>query len=340
MFCLKCGSEIPNDALYCPKCGAKQGDPEGKGGGAGSKATVQQAAVIAEPSVIELKCPGCGAPIKPEFGEMVISCEYCGTSVALQNMGWRNVTKHTMMPLMLQSRDQALSEMREELNRGIFRIRIAERSTIEEMNLRYVPYWIVPVSARTNYTAEDVAVEVGKVAATAAIIGLASGGMSGGRNRSGRGLGIGQGLLGGAMIGSMMGGGQNIRSYTINKNYNYPVVAVKALTQYQPREYSFDLSKRAEFEESKLPKGVNVLNGDIGMDAAKYEAKTNVDQLQATLAHSEHHMVRSIETECDVSDPELMHVPNWFAKFRYKKESTVVIVDATTGKVINRVEVG
>ena len=26
MYCLKCGSEIPGDSLFCPVCGARQGD--------------------------------------------------------------------------------------------------------------------------------------------------------------------------------------------------------------------------------------------------------------------------------------------------------------------------
>lgn len=328
--------------MYCPKCGAKQEINAGtqtatSSGNGEAKAT----GIIADPKVVELKCPGCGAPMKPKFGEMVITCEYCGASVALQNEGWKNVSRHTMLPLKYTTKDQALTDIKDKLDKGLFHRHLEEESTLEEMNLKFVPYWVVPVSARTNYTAENVGAEVGKVAATAALIGLASGGFGGGRSGFGGG-GFGTGMLEGTMIGGMMGGyggSQSISSYTLNNNYNYPVVAVKALSQYQPKDYSFDLSRRVTFDTSKFPKGIEALNGDIGEEASRYEAKTNVDQLQSAEAHAKHHMIRSIKTECDVSEPELLHAPVWFAKFLHKKKTIVMIIDGTTGGVINSVGV-
>lgn len=339
MFCQKCGNQIPDDAIFCPKCGARQEVN-------GQKATTQgnapgnksQEATIAGPSVQELKCPGCGAPIKPEFGEMVITCEYCGSSITLANAGWKNIAKHTMLPVLLKSKDQAISDLKKKMDQGFFKRHLEEDSTLEEINLSYIPYWVVPVSARTNYTAVNVGAEVGSIAMTAALIGLASGGMGGRGGGRGFGMGMVEGTMVGGMMGGAMGGGnQNLRAYTLDNNYIYPVVAVKALSRYQPKEYSFDLSKRVNFSSSEIPKGIRTLNGDIGEEAAKFEAKTNVDQLQSAKAHEQHHMIREIKSESDTAEPELLHVPVWFAKFIHKKDTIIMIIDGSTGGVINSV---
>src|SRR3989454_12315554 len=50
-----------------------------------------------------LKCPSCAAPIAPKFGEMIITCEYCGSSITLGSGGWSNIQKQTMLPLRYNS---------------------------------------------------------------------------------------------------------------------------------------------------------------------------------------------------------------------------------------------
>ena len=107
------------------------------------------------------------------------------------------------------------------------------------------------------------------VATTAALIGVMAG-LGGGR----RG-GFGAPLLGGAMLGSMIGGGMGggggqKRAIQMDQNYNFPIIALKALTQYQPRDYQFAIHGRTLFDISQYPKGIKVLNGDINEDAAKY----------------------------------------------------------------------
>ncbi len=335
MFCEKCGSNIPDDAVFCPKCGAKQEI---------NAATVNQPAqqqtnngkVLAGSGVTELKCPGCGAPIKPQFGEMVITCEYCGSSISLADAGWKSIAKHTMLPLSLATKDQAVSDLKDKMDRGLLHRHLQEQSTLQELNLSYVPFWIVPVSARTNYTAVDAAAEVGTIAATAAIMGLAGGAM-GGRGRGGMGLGMVEGTMMGGMMMGGMGAGNTIRAYQLNGNYNYPVVGVKALTQYQPKDYAFDLSKRVDFDTAKIPKGLKILNGDIGEDSSKYEAKTNVSQVQSSKAHAQHHMIRSINTETDAGEPELLHAPIWFARYEHKAKNIILVLDASSGGVINSI---
>ena len=336
MYCIKCGSQIPDDAVFCPKCGTKQGEGHQSGeqkvdsGNDGQK-------ILASSGVTELKCPGCGAPIKPQIGEMIITCEYCGASISLASEGWKSIESNTMLPIKVQTQDQVLGIIKDIMDRGLLHKHLEEKSTNEGVFLSIVPYWIVPASARTKYSAVDTGEEVGKVAGTAVLAGLLGSALGGG-GRGGFGGGMMGGMLmGGMMMGGMGGGSGSVRSYTLDNNYSYPVVAVKGLSEYQPRDYSFSLTERVIFDATKIPKGIKILNGDIGEDSAKNEAKTNVDQMQANKVHLAHHGVRSINTEVDVSAPELLHVPVWFAKFDSKKRKIAIVIDGNSGKMINSI---
>ena len=270
------------------------------------QAAAPAAPIIAPLGATALRCPHCGAPISPKFGEMIITCEYCGSGITLGNDGWRGIQKQTMLPLKFEEKDQIVAKMHDLMDRGLLRRHLQEGSTLEEMNLSFVPYWIVSASARTSIVASDVAVQVGEVATTAALLGVMGSAM-GGR----RGGGIAGPLLAGAMLGTVMGPGQAgaRKTYEMNNNYNFPIVALKALTEYQPRNYQFSLDDRILFDVSKVPKGIKILNGDVGEEAAKYQAKTLVDQLQSEKAHQQYHMIQQLHTDVDVSDTELLYAP-------------------------------
>lgn len=330
MFCPKCGTQLPDDAVFCSKCGAKVGLVSGQ-----QQAQKARENVLAPSGVTSLKCPSCGAPITPKFGEMMITCEYCGSSVSLGNEGWKSVDKHTMLPLKLVQKDDVLKEIHGLMDHGLLHRHLQESSTLEELNLAMVPYWLMPVSARTSLVAVDMAAEAGQIATTAALAGILGGAMN---NRGGFG---GGGLMGGVLLGSMMGGGfgggqGNRRAYQMDNDYNYPIVALKALSEYQPKDYQFDLDGRVLFDATKV-KGIKVLNGDVGEDVAKSEAKTLVDQLQSDKAHSAHHMIQQLSTQSDVGEAELLHVPVWFARYDHKHGKIVLVIDGHSGGVINSI---
>ena len=83
MFCPKCGAQLPDDAGFCFKCGSKVGTaaPQQQGASPGQD-------VIAPMGAKSLKCPSCGAPISPKFGEMFVTGEFCGRRVSLGDQGW------------------------------------------------------------------------------------------------------------------------------------------------------------------------------------------------------------------------------------------------------------
>ena len=328
MYCIKCGLQLPDDAAFCIKCGARQ-QPTAQPPQTATNQTQQDAK--------EIKCPSCGAPITPKFGEMVITCEYCGSSVTLENTGWKNIARHTMLKINIIDKGDITENLRKMMDKGILHRHLQESSTLEQLDLTMIPYWIIPVSARTNIVAADVAANIGSIATTAALFGV-MGGMGGGFGRRG---GFGPGMLDGMLMGSMLGGGGMMnpantrKAYTIDQNYNCPVIALKVLGSYQPHNYEFALDERTDFDAKKIPKSVKVLNGDINEDAAKNQAKIIVDQLQSEKAHAKYHMIQKMDTQSDVGDVELLHAPIWFSKFDHKGNKIVLVVDANSGRLIN-----
>jgi len=363
MNCTNCGAQLPDDAAFCYKCGAKTvksgqaqqgGGYGGQSGGGPSQQKTEQ--IIAPSGVTSMKCPNCGAPIAPKFGEMVITCEYCGSGVSLGTQGWTNIQKQTMLPLKIADQDELNGIIHPMMDKGLLHRHLQEDSQQEEMSLSYVPYWIVSVSARTQVIATNETQQIAQTATTAALMGVILGGMGGGFG-GGRGGGFGgrrrafwnyggmrtDSLISSVLpLGSIMAfgmgmgyGGGPTKTDQMDENYNFPVIALKALTAYQPREYQFDLESRALFDITKLPKNIKILNGDIGEDVAKAQAKTLVDQLQSQKAHAKYHMIQRINTEMDVGDVELLHAPIWFAKYDHKGKKIILVIDANSGRIIN-----
>jgi DNA-directed RNA polymerase subunit RPC12/RpoP len=341
---------MPDDAAFCSKCGTPVSNAS-SASDTQSKNSAPQRAVIAPQGATSIKCPNCGAPIAPKFGEMVITCEYCGSGITLGNQGWSSIQKQSMLPLKFPSKDDIIVKTKLLMDQGFLHRHLQESSTLEEENLTYIPYWIVSVSARTSIITVDAASQIGQTATTAALFGIIAGGMGGGFGGGGRGGGFGRrianirtgsvfrGFMPGhiMMFGMGMGGGGMRRTQEMDSNYSYPIIALKALTEYQPKEYQFALGERAIFDVSKIPKGIKVLNGDISEDVARAQAKTLVDQLQSQKAHEKYHMIQQIHTDMDVSDGELMYVPVWFVRYDHKGNKIAVVIDGNSGLVINSI---
>ena len=265
-------------------------NPNGPQAGAGQVASAPpkpQQQILAPSGVTSLKCPNCGAQIAPKFGEMIITCEYCGGSVTLGDQGWANIQKQTMLPLKIASVDQVNAIINPMMDKGLLHRHLQETSTQEEMSLSYVPYWVVSVSATTSVVTANLTATVGQTATEAALFGVILGGGGFGRRaywNSEPNLfksGIFGSMMGFGGMGMGYGGGGYQKAEQMDANYDFPVIALKALTAYQPKDYQFSLEDRTLFDISKLPKGIKVLNGDISEEAAKSQAKTLVDQLQS-----------------------------------------------------------
>ncbi len=267
---------------------------------------------------------------------MVITCEYCSSSVVLGSEGWKSVQKHTMLPLGFPDREAILGRMHDMMIVGLLRRHLQDSSTLEELKLTIVPYWVIPVSARTSVVASDMAAQVGTIATTAAIAGILGAAMGGGRGRGGFAGPVAAGVL----LGTAGKQTNQAKAFQANNIYQFPIVAMKALSEYQPRDYAFDVDDRTLFKASGFPKGIPIQNGDVGEEDAKYQAKALVDQLQSDKAHRQYHMIQQIRTELDLGEAELLHVPIWFARYDHNGKKIALIVDGHNGALINSIGLG
>jgi len=252
----------------------------------------------------------------------VITCDYCGGSVTLGGDGWKEINKHTMLPLKVLDRNQALAAVQTYVNQGFFHRNDFADSKIVEERLSYVPFWVMPASASTTYQYQAVAQSVGVTAGTiaaGALLGSALGGRRGGATVVP--------IFGGPVVNSN-------RSETVSGNFEYPVIAVKAMASYQPKDYQFGLADRTFFDKKNIPQGTQILNGDLGEDAAKHAADAYVQQLQSEVVHKKHSVVSQLRTQVNISDGELLHVPIWYFRLDHKNAQSTVLVDGHAGRVI------
>ncbi|MEM0129401.1 MAG: zinc ribbon domain-containing protein [Thermoplasmata archaeon] len=321
MFCIKCGAQLPDGAKFCLSCGAAV--PAGAAGGGGAGAAPSSGPPpLAPAGVQELKCPSCGAPLKPSFGEAVVTCDYCGSSVTLGGDGWKSISKHTMLTAKLTNPDEVLGLVRSHVNVGFLHRKDFEESKVSAPQLAMVPYWVLPVSATTNYQYQDVAVGVGATAASIGASMLIGEAMNQGRRNT-------------VILPMMAGPAVNpTRQDTITGQYEFPVVAVRSMTVYQPKNYQFALTERGLFDKKLVPNGARTLNGDLSEDAARNSARALVTQLQSEEAHKRHRLVSNFQTQVDVSEGELLHAPIWSVTLERKGQTRTVLVDAHAGRVM------
>ena len=269
-----------------------------------------------------LKCPTCGAPLNAGMGEQVLTCEYCGGTVTLGGGGWGAVAQHTLLTASITDPGQALGVVKQHMDQGLFHHHDFEESQMASQKLTFVPFWVIPASATTNFTYQDMAVSMGGTMASVAAAEALGGAF--GRNR-----GIGP------VVPVFMGNQANAtRQDSISGQYEFPIVAVRGLTQYQPKHYQFALPDRIPFAKGKVPGGAPLLNGDLGQEAAKQEARSLVTALQAEEAHKKHYGVSQINTNVEVGEGELLHAPIWQFTMERKGQQTVVLVDGHSNRVM------
>lgn len=103
------------------------------------------------PEVVEeINCSNCGAPLSFDPGEIVVTCKYCGQTVVIST-GQAFTLEHSIVYNKLntnQAQDMARAWMRSGF---MMPGDLAKKATFVQLNLNYLPFWVVPDEAKTHY---------------------------------------------------------------------------------------------------------------------------------------------------------------------------------------------
>ena len=256
------------------------------------------------------KCTSCGAPMNPAQGMAVVVCEYCGAVTTMGAAGAQLFQKHFMLDNRIQN-DQALQLGGEWLNKGVLRRKVAERSELGQVTMKYVPYWIIPTSVVADFQ------------------GTKGAGVAQMRSESTAGKAAGMALLAlkVASAANQANRGRQVNTQPqvirvrdrIQLQYNLPIVAVRGYAKFQPDDgFQFNIQAKRSFDK-RATGGIEVMSGDV----SEGEAKKRVDTLE------------SIQVYPTTYDGELLHAPVWFMEYAHKGKPMFILIDGHAGAVMD-----
>lgn len=186
------------------------------------------------------------------------------------------------------------------LNRGVFRRKVAERSVLGKVTLRYVPYWIVPTSVVADFSGtNNVTRTVQKGSEQVQVVEKVP-----------------------------------VRD-RIQLQENLPFVAVRGYTKYQPQEgFEFDVDNKMAFDKRQTG-GVEVMNGDVSEPEARAKAAAEIFRRAREEADDRVDNLESIQVYPTSYDGELLHVPVWFLEYSHKDKPMFIVVDGHSGEVMH-----
>ncbi len=100
--------------------------------------------------VSEIKCPNCGAQLNLSPGELVATCKYCGyTSVVGTSAPFQ--LQHSLIVNNLD-KTRITQDLQDWMKSGFMKPGdLAKKSKLILLELRYIPFWLVPLTATSAY---------------------------------------------------------------------------------------------------------------------------------------------------------------------------------------------
>jgi len=100
--------------------------------------------------VSEIRCKNCGAPLDLHPGELLSTCRYCGYTAVVG----ADSTFQLQHSLILNQHNAASTTdiLQDWMRSGFMKPGdLAKKSNITMLELRYLPFWLVPLTATSNY---------------------------------------------------------------------------------------------------------------------------------------------------------------------------------------------
>lgn len=98
----------------------------------------------------QINCSHCGAPLPVQPGEILVTCNYCGFTSVIET-GKAFEFEHSLIMNTVQG-DQVFARMHDWMGNSFMAPKdFAKKSSLQEQNLLYLPFWVVTGEASTQY---------------------------------------------------------------------------------------------------------------------------------------------------------------------------------------------
>jgi len=259
-----------------------------------------------------LKCPHCNAPIDYSIGETLFTCKYCGYTFSVIEEGeYKEIAPGKHFMLVNNYNETEMQEViRDWMRKGILKAGdLAEKSKITEMELKFVPIWMVNVSADTTYHGKKKIVEVET------------------RTRPSP-------KPGEPPIKEKI---EKVRwedkSGHFSEVMDWKILATKGMS-LPLGKVELSVARKIPFKIENVSPGAKLINGDVDEKLAKEEAESGIRNYHNERASREVDQLLSIDTNVQVGEAQLLTVPFWFIRYKYKNKLYPVIFDGSSGEIV------
>jgi len=124
-----------------------------------------------------------------------------------------------------------------------------------------------------------------------------------------------------------------VKEGKIEKKYDWLVLARKA-TKFPTREYDVPLTGKIPYDFRKIEAFAKGLNSEIEKNEAAGLAKQQIEEHHRYLAQQDVDRIIEMKNEIKINQTVYLHAPIWFVKYEYKGKTYQLLIDGSTGTVI------
>ena len=269
-------------------------------------------------------CSNCGAPLSVTQEDLVVTCRYCGFTMTLATR--EEIKRHSMLENRLFAQ-QAVEAAQKYMDKGIFRAGVSKDTSVTNVKLRYVPFWVCSANANTFIRGIAGSGIMGEIhQAEEAVTDKRSSGLKK----------FGKLVLAGAKAYAetqQKDRKQQTVSYSFSNNYIWPTLARQTMIS-EINFYDVPAARKIPFDIGKIPPDAEFLNIELNEEEAKAKVKSEVEAKERLIASGKVDTLETCNANVVLGEAELVHAPVWFVHYTLKGENYVIAVDGCEGKVL------
>lgn len=259
-----------------------------------------------------LNCPHCNAPIDYSLGETLFTCRYCGYAFSMIKEGeYKEIAPGKHFMLVNNYNETEMQEViRDWMRKGIFKAGdLAEKSEITNMELKFVPIWIVNVSADTTYYGKNKIEEVEKRTHPSPKPGEPP---------------IEEEIRKVRWVD---------KSGRFSDVIDWKILATKGMS-LPLGKVKLSIARKIPFNIENVSPGAKLINGDVNEKLAKEETESGIRNYHHDMASREVDQLLSINTNVQIGEAQLLTIPFWFTRYKYKNKLYPIVLNGSSGKVV------